>query len=293
MKAKTKTAFIAAFAILDCVFGGLVISSTIDSQHSKEFDIKTSANYVVVNGLRDLSGNIKETVRDKEAPTITGSKDITIYVGDKVDFFKDIVITDNSEDELKKEVLGTYNVNKAGEYSLAYEVRDSSNNVATSNFKLIVKEKVTSNKVTKTSTNTKSKTSTSTKSSTSKTSGSNSVENSASYKAVQAKSTWNGAKLTRSKGAIQGPSGKETYYNLNMNGVISAMRKKGYSAKDYPYWVRSDGVKMFGNYVMVAANLNIRPKGTIVQTSLGLGIVCDTGGFAKKNTKQLDIATAW
>lgn len=101
---------------------------------------------------------------------------------------------------------------------------------------------------------------------------------------------YRGPVLSKGRGTIQGPSGKETYYNLNMSGVVSIMRGMGY---DYEYWVRDDGVKMFGNYVMVAANLNLRPRGSLVQTSLGMGIVCDTGGFAKRNPTQLDIATTW
>lgn len=101
---------------------------------------------------------------------------------------------------------------------------------------------------------------------------------------------YRGPVLSKGRGTIQGPSGKETYYNLNMAGVVSIMRGLGY---DYEYWVRDDGVKMFGKYVMIAANLNIRPKGTLVQTSLGMGIVCDTGGFAHRNPTQIDIATTW
>ena len=101
---------------------------------------------------------------------------------------------------------------------------------------------------------------------------------------------WTGPRLTRGKGTIQGPSGKETFYNLNMSGVVSIMRRMGF---DYEYWVRDDGVKMFGNYVMVAANLKIRPRGSLIQTSLGMGMVCDTGTFAKRNPTQIDIATAW
>ena len=100
-------------------------------------------------------------------------------------------------------------------------------------------------------------------------------------------------RLTASKGSITGPSGKETYYNLPMGTIVSIMRNKGYTEEEYPYWVREDGAKMFGDYVMVAANLQIRPKGTIVETSLGLGIVVDTGGFAVNNPTQLDIATNW
>lgn len=99
--------------------------------------------------------------------------------------------------------------------------------------------------------------------------------------------------LTKQAGVFSGPSGKETYYNLNMNGVVSIMRSMGYTEEEYPYWVRDDGAKMFGDYVMVAANLSIRPKGTILECSLGTAIVVDTGGFAASNPTQLDIATSW
>lgn len=101
---------------------------------------------------------------------------------------------------------------------------------------------------------------------------------------------WNGGVLTARKGVNKGPSGKETYYNLPMGGVINIMRNMGYTDE---YWVREDGVKMFGDYVMVAANLSVFPKGSIVPTSLGLGVVCDTGGFAESNPTQLDIAVTW
>ena len=103
-------------------------------------------------------------------------------------------------------------------------------------------------------------------------------------------SSWDGPVLTASAGTINGPSGKETYYNLNMSGVVSIMRSLGNTDE---YWVRDDGAKMLGNYVMVAANLNVHPRGSIVETSLGLGIVCDTGGFASGNSTQLDIAVSW
>lgn len=107
---------------------------------------------------------------------------------------------------------------------------------------------------------------------------------------VEDEYVFNGPKLTKSKGVNQGPSGRETYYNLPMNGVINTMRRMGNNDK---YWVRDDGVKMLGKYVMIAANLNIRPRGSLVPTSLGMGIVCDTGGFASKNPTQIDIATSW
>ena len=105
--------------------------------------------------------------------------------------------------------------------------------------------------------------------------------------------TWTGSKLTKTSGVNKGPSGKETYYNLDMTFCIQRMRRRGYSEADYPYWIRDDGCKMLGPYIMVAAAFNIRPLGTIIECSLGWGIVVDTGGFAKTNPTQLDIAVNW
>ena len=102
--------------------------------------------------------------------------------------------------------------------------------------------------------------------------------------------TWTGPKLTRSKGVNWGPTGRETYYNLPMQGVVNIMRRMGYDAGTYPYWVRDDGVKMLGPYVMVAANLRHFPRGSIVECSLGTALVCDTG-YLEWN--QLDIAVTW
>ena len=102
--------------------------------------------------------------------------------------------------------------------------------------------------------------------------------------------TWTGPKLTRSKGVNYGPNGKETYYNLNMSGVVRIMRNKGYSEAEYPYWVRSDGCKMLGDYIMLAANFSHWPRGSVVECSLGWGLVCDTGYLGYNH---LDIATNW
>lgn len=99
--------------------------------------------------------------------------------------------------------------------------------------------------------------------------------------------------LTKSGGVFDGPSGRETYYNLPMGRCISIMRDMGYSVEEYPYWVRGDGAKMLGEYVMCAANLSVRPKGTIVESSLGQAIVVDTGGFASSNAMQLDMCVDW
>lgn len=101
-------------------------------------------------------------------------------------------------------------------------------------------------------------------------------------------------KLNTFSGVYYGPSGKETFYNLDMSGVVSIMRGLGYSDDQYPYWVRDDGCKMFGDYIIVACNLDLRPRGTLVATSLGMGIVCDTSPvFIGDSATQVDVAVTW
>ena len=109
----------------------------------------------------------------------------------------------------------------------------------------------------------------------------------------QLPTTWKGAKSTKANGGVYGPSGQETYYNLPMNNCVANMRKRGYDAKKYPVWTRKDGAKMFGHYVMVAANWKIRPLGTVIETSIGWGIVVDTGTFVKDSPRGVDLAVNW
>lgn len=88
--------------------------------------------------------------------------------------------------------------------------------------------------------------------------------------------------LTPSSGINWFNGRKETYYNLNMAGVVSNAHAMGI---DGDYWVRGDGVKMYGGYVIVAAQM---AKGTIIQTSLGTGIILD---YCQAGT--IDIAVNW
>lgn len=80
---------------------------------------------------------------------------------------------------------------------------------------------------------------------------------------------------------------EETYYDLPMKGVLGFCGATSYS-------VRADGAKVDPDgFVLVAANLNRYPRCSIVETSLGLGKVYDTGGFAAHNPEQFDLATDW
>lgn len=99
--------------------------------------------------------------------------------------------------------------------------------------------------------------------------------------------------LTRSRGAhvyvdSDGVAHRETYYDLPMNGTLSSC------GPGNSYTIRSDGAKIDQNgYVLIAANLAAYPRCTIVDTSLGLGKVYDTGGFAKHHPYGFDLATDW
>lgn len=102
-----------------------------------------------------------------------------------------------------------------------------------------------------------------------------------------------GSGLTKSRGAqyfvdSKGVSHRETYYDLNMNRVMQSCNQGGF------YSVRPDGAKVDAEgYIIVAANLAIYPRCSIVETSLGLAKVYDTGGFVARHPYGFDLATDW
>ena len=80
----------------------------------------------------------------------------------------------------------------------------------------------------------------------------------------------------------------EKYYNLSMQRVVKRAQNMGIPCE---YWVRDDGVKMFGPWVIVAAHPSVT-RYTRIQTSLGEGIVLDYH-TVKDGRTLLDIATTW
>lgn len=87
---------------------------------------------------------------------------------------------------------------------------------------------------------------------------------------------------------------QETYYDLDMSKVMALAKNWEGCSHSGAYYVREDGVKIDEDgYVLIAAELNLYPRCSIVDTSLGLGKVYDTGAFALANKEQFDIATDW
>lgn len=97
------------------------------------------------------------------------------------------------------------------------------------------------------------------------------------------------AVLTARAGRIINIDGRqETYYNLNMRRIVE--KADNHFNLGNLYWVREDGCKMYSRYIIVAADWELHPYGTLVNTSRGMGIVLDTGEFSGE---IIDIATNW
>ena len=84
--------------------------------------------------------SITINIVDTQKPLITCKKEITTIVGTKIDLLKDVKVSDNSNEVLKVQVEGSYNFDRVGVYKLKYIAADSSGNVATVAFTLVVKE---------------------------------------------------------------------------------------------------------------------------------------------------------
>lgn len=92
--------------------------------------------------------------------------------------------------------------------------------------------------------------------------------------------------LTATLGRISYSGHTETWYDLPMSNVVANAQE----VIPCEYWIRDDGVKMFGQWVIVASHPSVT-RYSLVDTSLGQGIVLDrhTAG----DTELYDIATDW
>lgn len=93
--------------------------------------------------------------------------------------------------------------------------------------------------------------------------------------------------LTARLGRISYQGHQETYYNLNMKNVV-ARTDKAFGMTDL-YWIREDGVKMYGPWVICAGHPSAI-RYSLIDTSLGEGIILDTH---TSDETLIDIATTW
>lgn len=119
-----------------------------DINWEEEFTDNKASKVGTYNGVinyKELEYNISVVVNDITPPQISGVKNLTTYVGVKIDLLKNIKVTDDSGEDVKANVIGTYDFNKKGTYSLMYEAIDNSGNKKEEKFTLNVIEKPVSN----------------------------------------------------------------------------------------------------------------------------------------------------
>jgi hypothetical protein len=116
---------------------------------------------------------VEINIVDTTSPLIEYTKELSTTVGTDIDLKENVVVTDNSKEEINVTVLGDYDINKEGVYNLKYEAVDSSNNKTTEEFTLTVNKSDSSNN----STNNKVNNSTSNNTNTSTNNNSNTSTN--------------------------------------------------------------------------------------------------------------------
>ena len=94
--------------------------------------------------------------------------------------------------------------------------------------------------------------------------------------------------LTARLGVFDFNGHKETWYNLPMHNIVSKAQDQGLEGQ---YWEREDGCKMYGEFIICAGA--VERYGEIIETSRGLGVILDTGDFAKEEPTTVDLAVTW
>ena len=124
---------------------------------TNKIEVKTNINldkigtyeytYIIKYNHHTKKVKRKVTIVDKENPTITliGDSEIVLFKGDTYNE-QGAEATDNYDKDLTSEIkiTGSVDTNTVGEYTISYEVSDSSNNSANVSRKIIVKDWVTS-----------------------------------------------------------------------------------------------------------------------------------------------------
>lgn len=91
-------------------------------------------------------------VVDSVAPLILGGSSYTLKKANNQDLSFAFFSADNYDNDPKREIIGTYDINTIGQYELTLKVSDASQNISSKNFTLKVVESITPAKPVKTET---------------------------------------------------------------------------------------------------------------------------------------------
>ncbi len=88
------------------------------------------------------SAATSDTKADKEPPKITGVKNLTVFIGDRVSYKNGVTVKDNLDTNVALVVdTGGVNLKKAGVYNLTYTAKDAAGNIAQAEATVTVKVK--------------------------------------------------------------------------------------------------------------------------------------------------------
>ncbi len=167
------------------------ILSLISDDNKTEITNKDEVIDTSILGEKEITIKYKKDNEEKEykckinivdtvAPTIEYKETLTTTKGKKIDLLKGVTVKDNSKEQIKATVEGSYDINKTGNYKLKYVAIDSSGNKIEKDFTLKVNAKKTnsSSSVSNNTTNANTNTSNTTdNNSTSNTTTSNNTSN--------------------------------------------------------------------------------------------------------------------
>ena len=115
----------------------------------EEPDLTKTGNQDLVIVFTDAAGNITEKQvtlslkEDTESPVIKGAADLSVYVGDKIFYKKNITVTDNCPVGITLAVdSNNVNLQNEGVYPVTYTARDLVGNVTTVNVNVTVSVRV-------------------------------------------------------------------------------------------------------------------------------------------------------
>ena len=87
-----------------------------------------------------ISNQSNEITPDNTAPIIVLGDSYTVKTGYSKNLLDVIMSADDVDQNPKREIIGEYDLNNAGEYNLTYKIEDSAGNVTTKDFVLKVKD---------------------------------------------------------------------------------------------------------------------------------------------------------
>lgn len=93
------------------------------------------------DGVEEKEKNFQIAVIDTTIPSIECKEDLSTTVGVAIDLLEDVIVFDNSKEEIKAKVEGIYDFHKEGVYKLKYVAQDSSYNKAEKEFILTVNKR--------------------------------------------------------------------------------------------------------------------------------------------------------